>query len=685
MNCQCHLYNIRCSYCNNLEHGENKDEPFQTISDVSLQLLPSSFENIQNNINGVKNNYNEVQVHMQEENIDESSNCNKAQNDKLEVNSPRNDDQEPINPEIKEENPEITGETKEIVGSLGDVPIDYQVFLKDIKMLMETKYESSDDNEFLICNNNGELLIQNANINDSSLFLDFNTDAQKNNQKKENNINEDIKIRDEKNDNYFKSFYEENKRFSENIIDLLELNCENNSFYKRETSNMMPAKNISINYEIKKDSNCIFKTQIIQDSDKNKESKRKNKNSLHLSPNKKSNPKNQKTINNNESKKKMGNIFFDTKKFNTLNKKESEDLPKENPHKRNYSCLIGLNDIKESQNLQISKNTSFLTNLSTSKGSGSINKSNISNSFISAPPLDNSLSNINLNNKSFSAFSPENNNVNIIEKLNKTAGDNFCNKKRKRREGKKIKVKMKKTPKNEFNDESQLNSDMKNNYCENINDKLNNINNSIDNPTNNNSKNNKTTIKPKNNSNSPEKSETENAESKDTNKTSEELTENYTKKKQKILDVIGEDNIKKRKNNDNKENERRIYEFIRSLYREYRKYLLDKKGDKIRELSNDIYNDYLYNEIKYIKNDQMQKFFSDNLIYNLYEEFLADKDYDKNLEEKYQNFINSKDDPKKKANTILGIKLKKDNSFQKCRKNIHKIYNKEYKNELELE
>ena len=89
------------------------------------------------------------------------------------------------------------------------------------------------------------------------------------------------------------------------------------------------------------------------------------------------------------------------------------------------------------KSLQITKNTSSQTNISVS-----INKLNFSKSIISAPSLDNSFSNINLNNMSFSGFSFENNNFKNIQLLKRHVDDNLCNKKRKR-EDEKIKVKKK--------------------------------------------------------------------------------------------------------------------------------------------------------------------------------------------------------------------------------------------------
>ena len=108
MNCDCHLYiNKNCPYCKNLEQNQNKDELIQDVSDAPPRLLPSSFENMQNNINDVNNNDNEEQVNMQEESIDETSNVNKAHNDYKnpsynESDSFRDDFQRLINPENKE-------------------------------------------------------------------------------------------------------------------------------------------------------------------------------------------------------------------------------------------------------------------------------------------------------------------------------------------------------------------------------------------------------------------------------------------------------------------------------------------------------------------------------------------------------------------------------------------------------
>ena len=267
-----------------------------------------------------------------------------------------------------------------------------------------------------------------------------------------------------------KGFYEEKQLSSEDNIDILELNYENNSFRQRETKNIKLGENISINSEIKKISNHIFKTEIIQKSVEYKMPIEKNKNLFSLSVRKKSNPIEQ--------------------KYKIPDKKMYPILcflyatPNVNFVEENNSYLFDLKEIKKLKSLQITKNTSSQTNISTSKESVSTNKLNFSKSIISAPSLDNSFSNINLNNMSFSGFSFENNNFKNIQLLKRHVDDNLCNKKRKR-EDEKIKVKKKNKIKNEFNDEPQLNLDMKNNNYENINVKINNINNSIDNLTNN--------------------------------------------------------------------------------------------------------------------------------------------------------------------------------------------------------
>ena len=108
-----------------------------------------------------------------------------------ESNSSRDDFQKLINPEEKEGNSENICETKERVTSLGDVPKNYFAFFQDIKEELKgklRKYEIPDDNEYLIRNNNDEFVIKNTDFNDSSLFLDFNTDSQNKNQQKDNNI-----------------------------------------------------------------------------------------------------------------------------------------------------------------------------------------------------------------------------------------------------------------------------------------------------------------------------------------------------------------------------------------------------------------------------------------------------------------------------------------------------------------
>ena len=220
-----------------------------------------------------------------------------------------------------------------------DVPKDYKSFLKGIKEKLKKelkgKDETPDDNEYLLCHNNDELLIKNANLNDSSLFFDFNTDIQNQNQPKDNN--EDIKAQEEKNENFLKP--------SENIINILELNSENNSFRKREAKYIKPGGNTSIKSEIKKISYPIFKTQIIHKSDENKESMRKNKNSSEL----------------------MDKFLYQGRKI---------PLPDVNCFIKNDSWKIYLKEIK------VSKNASSETNISTSKQTVSINQSKILQSII---------------------------------------------------------------------------------------------------------------------------------------------------------------------------------------------------------------------------------------------------------------------------------------------------------------
>ena len=565
---------------NQMKEESINENPFQFNPYVSAQS-PSNFpENIQGNLNGVNNNNNDVQNLMKEESINKLNNENQEQNDlnnsiyselDLFKNNPKFNA-----PEKKEINLENISETDNIDPFVEDTPKSYDDFVQEIKMMLKNlKNNISEDNEYLICNINDELLIQNAKLNDSSLFLDF--DNTNNNKKKDNN--EDIKTSEDKKDNYLENFYEEKKQSSKEMNELFELNCENNSFQQREKS---------INCKIKGNSNCIFKTQIIQNSGEKIKSMEKNENSLHLSLDKKSNKKEQKTKNDNKSEKNKGNIFFQTQKIESSNKNKSEDYTKKIFDKENNSCLIGCKNKKETQCSQISKNTSSQTNISTSKESVSINILNFSKNNISAPSSENSLSNINFNNITFSGFSHENNNyVNNSYELNRTFDNNLCNKKRKRKKEEKI-------------------IDMKNNSCENIS--------KIKNPENNNNK-----------------------------KTLDKQTNDMEKKRDKIKQEIYKYD----------KNLRRLYNIVRSLFREFKQYLFDR--GKKPDLGEEFNNIYFTNDISSYSHPFMEDFFSKDCIVELYKEFLEDPNN--------KNYIKENND---------------DDSHKICRNNLHKMYSKKY-------
>ena len=67
---------------------------------------------------------------------------------------------------------ENISETDNIDPFVEDAPKSYDDFVQEIKMMLKNlKNNISEDNEYLICNINDELLIQNAKLNDSSFSL----------------------------------------------------------------------------------------------------------------------------------------------------------------------------------------------------------------------------------------------------------------------------------------------------------------------------------------------------------------------------------------------------------------------------------------------------------------------------------------------------------------------------------
>ena len=582
MSCQCHLFN-NCSFCNNSSNNENELESFYSVFNVSPQPLLSFPEYFQDHLNGANNYDNDGQIEMEEVNISQIQNfSNNSFDHELDLffkNIPELNDHEK-----KEINFENISETDNIVPLVEDTPKNYDNFVQEMKMtLKKLKDNKPEDNEYLICNINDELLSQNASLKDSSLFLDFDNT---NNKKKKDN-NEDIKTSQYKKDNYLKNFYEEKKPPSKDMNESLKLNCENASFPQREKN---------INYQIKGKSNCIFKTQIMQKSGEKIILMEKNENSLHLSLDKKSNKKEQKAKNDNKSEKNKGNIFLKIQNIESSNKNESEDYTKKIFDKENNSCLIGCKNKKETQCSQISKNTSSQTNISTSKESVSINILNFSKNNISTPLSENSLSNINFNNNTFSGFSHENNNyVSNIYELNRIFDNNLCNKKRKREKEEKI-------------------IDMKNNSCENI-------------------------------------SKTKNSENNNNKKTFDEQTNDMEKKRDKIKQEIYKyDN-----------NLRRLYNIVKFIFGKFRKYLFDK--NKIPDLGEEFNNKYFKDNISSYPHSFMKGFFSEDIIVELYKEFLADPDNKNYLKEKYV-----------------------DDTYKICINNFHKLYSKKYSvNDLDFE
>lgn len=87
----------------------------------------------------------------------------------------------------------------------------------------------------------------------------------------------------------------------------------------------------------------------------------------------------------------------------------------------------------------------------------------------------------------------------------------------------------------------------------------------------------------------------------------------------------------------------------------------------------------MYNESESYNDGRMQNFFSEDGVSDLYEKFLADEDYEKNLKKRNSKCVKFKQQ-------ITNDEKNKDYSYQICRKNFHKIFNEKYKlNELELE
>ena len=180
-----------------------------------------------------------------------------------------------------------------------------------------------------------------------------------------------------------------------------------------------------------------------------------------------------------------------------------------------------------------------------------------------------------------------------------------------------------------------------------------------------------------------EKSKTENIENKDTNKALNKTTENTNTKIAKIMNKIYEYNKIRKNNENNKINKKskdikHIYEIARSLSREFRSYLLYKKKNKKCYLEDNFCDKYLYNKYNSYSNDVIQDFFSKKGVSKLYEEFLADKDYENNLEGRNKKFIEFKQ-------KIINDEKNGDYSYKICRKNFHKIYSEDYNvNDLEL-
>ena len=206
----------------------------------------------------------------------------------------------------------------------------------------------------------------------------------------------------------------------------------------------------------------------------------------------------------------------------------------------------------------------------------------------------------------------------------------------------------KKRKRKKENDLSQLYFYMNNNSYGNINNKIINSNNNkaySDNSINYNKINKTFLIEPKNNF---KIAKLENHENKNINKTFLNIFNNTKRKTERIMEEIHKYNKDKK----------RMHDIVRSIFREFQDYLIDKK--KENNLEGNFWNQYLDKKIKSYSHHLMENFFSeDNSVCELYMEFLGD--------------------------TIIKNEKKDDYPYKICRDNFHKIYSEKYHvNDLEF-
>ena len=333
-----------------------------------------------------------------------------------------------------------------------------------------------------------------------------------------------------------------------------------------------------------------------------------------------------------EQENKINNCYESNNNIKS-DKKESEGYIN-----KNCDIISSISVFQKSSGSEILNHSSSLSNNSNSKELSSLNnildysKNNILNLL-----SDNNSQylNINLGDVSFASLSCENNNLNNLIELNRTV-DYLFNKKRKREKEKIFEIEKKKKSK------------MKNTKT------------FLDISINRNKINNTFIIKPKNIFNILENSKIENIKNKNINKTFYNIFDKNKNKnrflKGKTERVMKE--ICKYKN--------RLYENVRSLYREFQNYLSTNK-EKFR-LNNDFLARFIYKKFSSYPHSLIKEFFSKNCICDLYEQFLADTNFHISYLEKNV----------KLKNKIMNEEKKGDYSYEKCRKNFHKIFNENY-------
>lgn len=330
-----------------------------------------------------------------------------------------------------------------------------------------------------------------------------------------------------------------------------------------------------------------------------------------------------------EPKKKINNCY------GSNNDIKSEKRESEGYINKNCDIISSISVFQKSSGSENFNHSFSLSNNSNSKESSSLNnildysKNNILN------PLSENNSqylNVNFDDVSFISLSCENNNLNNLIDQNRTV-DYLSNKKRKREkifdiEKKKYKIKNSKT--------------------------------SLDISINRNKINNTFIIKPKNIFNILKNSKLEIIKNKNIDKTFDKKSDE-NKKKNRISKGKTERIMK-----EVYKNTKRLYENVRSLFREFQNYLLTNKEKFF--LNNEILAQFIDKKFSSYPHKLMEKFFSKDRICGLYEQFLADTNFHISYLEKNV----------KLKNKIMNEEKEGDYSYKKCRKNFHKIFNGNY-------